>query len=98
MLSHHNKTMSDRHVSIAKFAVPEEARIAQGLLQSTGIACYLSNDHTVAPNRLSTSVLAGLELLVPEHVADQARSLLKARVSDQELNAQAQARRESDEV
>ena len=80
----------DEMVPAAEFSSMEEADLARALLDSGGIPCFLANEHSVYrynyPNGLS-----GLPLLVPARLLDQAHEILAAKVSEEDLAAQAEA-------
>ena len=78
-------------VSVATFVFPGDAILARALLESAGLPAYLENEHTLAANWMLTNVIGGLHLLVPAVVAEEARAILRSRVSDEELAAQAEA-------
>jgi hypothetical protein len=80
----------DQMVSAAEFTNPDEADLARALLESAGIPCFLANEHTAYKFNISND-FSGLPLLVPARLLDQAREILEAKVSDEELTAQAEA-------
>ncbi len=69
-----------------------EAEAAAALLRSESIPCYLKNDdvlrHLEWPLRDTT--YGNLTLMVPASFAHQAREILNSRVSEAELEAQAE--------
>jgi hypothetical protein len=85
-------------VSVATFVFPGDAKLARALLESAGIPSFLENEHTLAANWMLTNVIGGLHLLVPSAVADEAREILHSRVSDQDLDAQAEAAPKPDDA
>jgi len=78
-------------VAIETFSFPGDAQLARALLESAGIPSYLENEHTLAANWMLINVIGGLRLLVPSVFAEEARDILRSRVSDQDLTAQAEA-------
>ena len=83
---------------MASFVFPAEAKLARALLESASIPSYLENEHTLAVNWMLTNVMGGLRLLVPAALAEEARQILRSTVSDQDLDAQAEAARKPDDL
>src|SRR5580704_14687628 len=71
-------------VVIATFNIPEDANLARGLLRSAEIPFHLENEYVA---------LGGfqLRLLVPAAFEQEAREVLEAEISEEELAAQAEA-------
>jgi Putative prokaryotic signal transducing protein len=71
-------------VVIATFSIPEDANLARGLLRSAEIPFHLENEYVA---------LGGfqLRLLVPAAFEEEAREVLEAEISEEELAAQAEA-------
>lgn len=78
-------------VCVASFAYPDEARMARALLESASIPVFLENEHILSLNQWLTNAIGGLHLMVPAACAEDARQVLDSKVSDQELDAQAEA-------
>jgi hypothetical protein len=76
-------------IEAATFTSGEEANLARALLKSASIPCFLENE------RFATG---GLRLLVPAAFLEQAREVLQAEISDEELAAQAEAASEEGEL
>jgi hypothetical protein len=85
-------------VSVGSFVFPDDAKLARALLESASIPTFLENEHTLAANWMLTNVIGGLHLLVPAAVADEAREILRSRVSDQDLAAQAEAAKKPEDA
>ena len=83
-------------VAVDSFVFPDEAKLARGLLEGAGIPCYLANEHTLGANWNLTNALGGLKLMVPADLLLEAREILNARVSDEELLAESEASGDSD--
>ena len=75
------------------FLYQDEAALARALLEAEGIPCYLANENTLRINWMSSNLLGGLKLMVPRTFLDQAREVLAARFSDDELAAEAEAQK-----
>jgi Putative prokaryotic signal transducing protein len=75
---------SEELVVIATFNIPEDANLARGLLRSAEIPFHLENEYVA---------LGGfqLRLLVPAAFEEEAREVLEAEISEEELAAQAEA-------
>lgn len=84
--------MAHDHLSLmGAFLFPDEAKLAQALLESVGIPTYLENEHLIGANWGLANSLGGLRLFVPADRAAETASLLLAGISDDDLNAQAEA-------
>ena len=81
--------MPDDLVVAAIFMYPDEAKLARAVLESADIPCYLENEHTLAANWALTPVLGGLRLMVAPADLTLAGEILASRVSDEQLNAEA---------
>jgi hypothetical protein len=79
---------SEELVEIATFTDADDARLARDLLQSAEIPSYLATDAKLPGNM---SVPGGFRLSVSPSLLEQAREVLDARISDEELAAQAEA-------
>jgi hypothetical protein len=88
----------DDLVSVATFIFPDEAKLARALLESASIPAYLENEHTLAANWMLTNAIGGLHLLVPSTLAEDAREVLRSKVSDKDLAAQAEATPKPEDV
>lgn len=78
-------------VAIATFVYPDDAKLARALLESASIPTYLGNEHTLAADWFLTNVIGGLKLMVPAPFVAEATEILRSRVSDEDLDAQAEA-------
>jgi len=68
-----------------------EAEAAEALLRSESIPCYLRNANVQRLHwHLRDSKGGGAALMVPASFADQAREILNSRVSDADLERQAE--------
>jgi hypothetical protein len=76
----------DELVLIETFLSPTEANLARGLLRSADIPAYLDNELT---SRWPSA--GGLELIVPASFLEQAKTILEAQISEEELVAEAEA-------
>jgi hypothetical protein len=74
-------------VEVAIFSSSSEADLARALLESAAIPCYLGNEF--AERTLGADGF--LRLFVPATLLENAREILDAPVSDEELIAQAEA-------
>jgi hypothetical protein len=72
---------------VARFSSSSEADLARALLESGAISCYLENEFAGKTLRVTD----GLRLFVPASLLENAREILEAPVSDEELIAQAEA-------
>jgi hypothetical protein len=81
-------------VPLDTYEISEEAKLARALLESADIPCYLTYAHTVGTTSLWTNA-PGLTLMVPAALLDEAREILGAQITDEELDAQAEAAGES---
>ena len=81
----------DEMVAAAVYSNGEEADLARSLLESAGIPCFLGNEHTAGFTFTLPNDISGLPLLVPARCLDQAREILAAPVSDEDLAAEAEA-------
>ena len=73
-------------VHVATFVSFEEANLAKALLRSADIPAYLENELSS-----TWTGLGGLQILVPAAFLEQAKEILDAPVSDEDLIAQAEA-------
>jgi hypothetical protein len=73
---------------LATFSSPSEADLARALLESAAIPCYLENE---LGGKDYLRAIEGFRLFVPAQLLDDAREVLRAPVSDEELIAQAEA-------
>jgi hypothetical protein len=78
-------------VAVATFTWAGEAKLAEALLRSESIPCFLRDEHTIQMNWCWGNALGGLRLMVPAEFAERAREILGAQVSEQELEAQAES-------
>jgi hypothetical protein len=76
----------DDLVEAAAFLFAAEANVAQALLESEGVPSYLENQHMMTWG----PVVFGYRLLVPASSLARAQELLAAKVSDEELAAEAE--------
>jgi hypothetical protein len=76
-------------VEVAAFPSGQEANLARTLLDSAAIPCFLESERVA---------LDGARLLVPAAYLEQAREVLQAEISDEELAAQAEAASDEDEL
>jgi len=74
-------------IEAARFTSSSEADLARALLESAAIPCYVENE--IAGKTLR--VTDGLRLFVPVSLVENAREILDAPVSEEELIAQAEA-------
>jgi hypothetical protein len=82
-------------VEVATFTDVDDARLARDLLQSAEIPSYLATDAKL-PGNMSAPV--GFRLSVAPSLLEQAREILDAQISDEELAAQAEAAGEIEPV
>jgi len=75
-------------VEVAAFPSGQEANLARTLLDSAAIPCFLESERVA---------LDGARLMVPAAFLAQAREVLQAEISDEELAAQAEAASNEDE-
>ena len=68
-----------------------QAQLAEGLLRSESIPCFLQNENTLRMDWLWTNGAGGLRLMVPSSAAERAREILAAPVSEAELEKEAEA-------
>ena len=73
-------------VAVATFLSLEEANLSLALLRSADIPATLENE-----NSSQWAGLGGLRLLVPEGLVGDAEEILDAQISDEDLEAQAEA-------
>ena len=82
---------------MATFLAFEEANLGRALLRSADIPAYLENELTSTWTGASEAtdpykvVERGLRLMVPASLLEQAKRILEARISDEDLLAQAEA-------
>ena len=75
-------------VEAAIFSSSSEADLARALLESAAIPCYLENE---LGGKDYLRAIEGFRLFVPAQLLEDARDVLGAPVSDEELIAQAEA-------
>ena len=73
-------------VPAATFLSLNEANLGRGLLQSADIPAFLENELTSA-----WTGAGGLRVMVPASYLEQAKEILEAQISDEDLLAQAEA-------
>lgn len=78
-------------VTVATFLWAGEAKLAEGLLRSESVPCFLRDENMLRMHWDWTNALGGLRLVVPAAFAEQAKEILDSRVSRQELEAQAES-------
>ena len=84
-------------VQVGAFGSLPEALQAEGLLRSESIPCFLKNENILRIDPLVwMNRPGGLCLMVAESDAERAREILDARVSDEDLSAQAEAAKPDD--
>ena len=80
--------MSQQLVTIARYRDLPSAGLAQSILESAGIRCFLDNQFMVGINWLYSNALGGVKLQVMEQDAGRAIELLKVQsepsISDEE--------------
>jgi hypothetical protein len=82
---------TDELIQVASFVFPHEAKFARAELEGENIPCYLDNERTLDVDWLLSNLLGGYRLLVPASFAAEARAILDSRISEEDLEAQAQA-------
>lgn len=75
--------------SVGVYQSTEEYGFARGLLSAAGIPSFSQNEAKTSGKLLG--IMAGYEVFVPSSLAEQAREVLEAQLSDDELAAQAEA-------
>jgi hypothetical protein len=78
-------------VEVGNFLWGGQAHLAESLLRSESIPCYLQNENVLRIYWLWTNGAGGLRLMVPSSVAERAREILAAPVSQEELEKEAEA-------
>jgi hypothetical protein len=73
---------------VASFSSTSEADLARALIESADIPCYLENE---LGGKDYLRAIEGFRLFVPAQLLEDAREVLRAPVSDEELIAQAEA-------
>lgn len=68
----------DGYATICEHLLPEEAGMAQGLLQSAGIEALTEDGHLSSVDPLVRLAISGVKVLVPEADAARAREVLAA--------------------
>jgi hypothetical protein len=76
-------------VEVEAFVYADAAKIAEGLLRSESIPCYLRNESAFPTGAFWMENSSLLRLMVPNSYAEQARELLRSRVTDGDLEGQA---------
>lgn len=69
--------MSQQLVTIAQYRDLPSAGLAQSILESEGITCFLDNQYMVGINWLYSNALGGVKLKVAESDAEKALRLLE---------------------
>lgn len=87
-----------RLVTVAIFLWADEAKLAEGLLRSESMPCFLPDENMLRMHWDWTNLLGGLRLVVPAAYAEQAKDLLRSRVSEQDLAAQAESASSEDRL
>ena len=82
---------TDELVLVAAFLQPHEAKVARAQLEAEDIPCFLNNERTLDIDWFLATLMGGYQLMVPARYVDQAREILGAQVSDEELTRQAEA-------
>jgi hypothetical protein len=78
--------VGEKLVPVATFISLEEANLGRALLQSADIPATLENELSS-----NWTGIGGLRLMVPTSFLEQAEEILEARISDEDLLAQAEA-------
>jgi|RhiMethySRZTD1v2_1073278.scaffolds.fasta_scaffold1605814_2 hypothetical protein len=78
-------------VEVAAFGWIEEAQLAEGLLRSLSIPCFIKNENVLRIDPRMWMLEGGLSLMVAACDVERAREILATRVSDDDLAAQAEA-------
>ncbi len=81
----------DDLVQVATFVFPHEAKFARAELEAENIYCFLDNERTLDVDWFLSNLLGGYRLLVPASQVERARAILDSHVSEEELDAQAEA-------
>ncbi len=81
----------DELVTVDVFWFPDQAKLARAMLEAEDIPVYLENEHTLSANWMWTNLLGGLRLKVPAQFLERAKQVLASQVSDETLDAQAEA-------
>lgn len=76
----------DGLVTVASFRYQAEAQVARALLESASIPAYIEHQHTIVAYGLGE-----LHLMVPGEAVEDALAVLRSRVSQEDLDAQAEA-------
>ena len=84
-------TGNDELIPASTFWFRDEAVIAQGMLRSCGILCYLENEHTLSAMWTLTNALGGIRLMVPASLVQEARAIVTTTISEEEMTASAGA-------
>ena len=74
-------TSGEELITIANFSHPTEADPVVAWLESEGIACFVTNEHTVTMNWLYSNAIGGVGVQVKAADAERANEILQA-VSD----------------
>jgi len=80
--------MPSELVTVASFRDIPSAGLAQSILESEGINCFLDNQFTVGVNWLYSNALGGVKLKVNKSNAEKAIELLKSLNDPVEVSAQ----------
>jgi hypothetical protein len=86
-----DKEQPQELVAVATFLWAAEAKVAEALLRSESIPCSLRDENILRLNWGATVAFGGLRLMVPAEFAEQAREILGAQVSEQELEAETES-------
>ena len=78
----------NRLVTVDRFFHPTDAHIAAGRLESEGIPVNLLGINHASANWLIAIALGGIQLQVPYHFAEEARSILSNEVQVDEAEAE----------
>ena len=81
---------SDSMSLVASFALEHDAKLAQALLESSGIPAYLRNENVNRLNIVYAMSEGGLYLFVPASCEQEAKDLLNSRVSATQLADEAE--------
>ena len=65
------------HVPVNSYLNYVDAHIAMGLLEESGIRCWLKDEHTVTIDPILTNAVGGIKLMVPREQAPEARGILE---------------------
>jgi hypothetical protein len=77
-------------VEVETFTYADAAKVAEGLLRSEEIPCYVRNENGFPTGPFWAEYSGLLRLMVPGSYAEQARELLRSRVTDEALSGEAE--------